>query len=234
MSDSLQKLGFFPTFKIAKKIEKLEAHFLENNIVSYNDSLSNIALYSEIASDFIGPVRVSAGITLAYPKTDTSANVQKALNKKSFLQKFSTGGGTMAINFNLPAYRHQDNTFTFGWDLAPRFSLDPPAFGLSTEKFAHNTSLGTEFQSSLQGIKGVFRFTGAARFSYITGNSAFYEALELTGADRKAFFLNNFTLGLVVKDKFSLSYTKFFGGDALTKRLKGNITFTVSPNFDKL
>jgi hypothetical protein len=222
---------WFPTIKNTATFESQKAQFLQNNVISYNDSLSNISLYTEIASDYIGPVRVSAGITLAYPKTDTNTVQQQQVNRQKFLQRFSTGGGTLAFNFTLPVFTYNSQIFGITMSTGPRFSLEPPSFGVATGKFSDNTALGTDLQAELRGIKEVFKFTGALRLGYVAGNSAFYDALLLTGDNRKAFWLNNYNIGVTIKDIFTLSYTKFWGSHNIADKLTGYLTFTVSPNF---
>ncbi|WP_343556321.1 hypothetical protein [Sphingobacterium sp.] len=223
---------WWPTIKNLDNFKENGTRFLQNNVISYSDSLSNVALYSEIASDYIGPVRVSAGLTFAYPKTDTSAVKQQHINRESFLQKLSTGGGSMVLNFTLPIYTFNSQIFGTTLSTGPKFSFDPPAFGVSNKKFITNFSMGTDLQAELRGIEEIFKFTGALRMSYVGGNSSFYNALEFLGNDRKGFWLNNYTIGLNVKEKFTISYTKFWGSKSIMDKLTAYLTFTVSPDFN--
>lgn len=225
------KLYWFPTVNNIEYFDTLKTMFLQNNIIAYNDSLSNLSLYSELASDFLGPVRISAGITLAYPKSDTNTVELKKIDQRKFLQRFSTGGGTVVFNFILPIAALNSKLFSMNWSVGPRFSIDPPSFGVSSGKFAHNTAMGTDLQAELRGIKNVFKLSGAARLSYIAGNSTFYNALQLTDDDRKGFWLNSYTIGVNIQDIFTLSYTKFWGSKNIADKLGGYLTFTVSPNF---
>lgn len=230
-TSSKQKFYFLPTLKDIDFFQNDTARFFQKNVVAYNDSLSNIALYSEIASDFIGPVRVSAGVTFAYPKTDTNSVEQQKINRDNFVQKFSTGGGTLVFNFILPVFSYNSKIFGTTMSFGPKFSIDPPSFGITSGKFAHNTAIGTDIQAELRGIKDVFKFYANSRLGYIAGNSAFYNALQLKNSDRKGFWLNNYTIGVNVRDIFTLSYTKFWGSKNVTDRLSGYLTFTVEPNF---
>lgn len=233
LTDGEIKSGFslLPTLRNLDYFEKDTAKFFQNNVISYNDSLSNIALYSELASDFLGPVRVSVGVTFAYPKSDTNSVEQKKINRASFLQKFSTGGGTVVFNFILPIFVYNSKIFSTNMLVGPRFSIDPPSFGVSSGKFAQNTAFGTDLQADLRGIKNVFKFYANTRISYIAGNGTFYDALQLSGNNRGAFWLNNYTIGVNIKDVFTLSYTKFWGSKSISDKLSGYLTFTVEPNF---
>lgn len=223
--------NWLPSIKNSDYFEKDATKFFQNNLIGYNDSLSDISLYSEIANDFLGPFRVSVGMTLAYPKTDTSSVLQKQINKEKFVQKFSTGGGALVFNFVIPVYANYGKTLETIWTAGPRFSLDPPSFGVSSNGFANNTSLGTDLQVRLRGFKQVIKFYGAGRLSYVAGNSIFYDGLQLTGSDRKGFWFNNYMVGVNIKDVFTISYTKFWGSSNVTDRLSGFLTFTVEPNF---
>ncbi len=222
---------FFPSIKFQDYFEKEKTGFFQKNVVSYNDSLSNIALYSEIANDYIGPVRISAGVSLAYPKTDTNSVEQQKINRKTFVQKLSTGGGTLVFNFVLPVFIYQCKLFNANMSMGPRFSLDPPSFEVTSGKFAHNTALGADVQAELLGVKKIFTFYGNGRLGYVAGNSAFYNALSLTSENRKGFWLNSYTIGVNIKDVFTLSYTKFWGSKSVADKLSGFLTFTVEPNF---
>lgn len=230
-TSSKPKFYFLPTLKNIDFFQNDTAKFFQKNVVSYNDSLTNIALYSEIASDYIGPVRVSAGFTFAYPKTDTNSVEQQKINRDIFVQKFSTGGGTLVFNFILPIYSYNSKIFGTNMSFGPKFSIDPPSFGVTSGKFAHNTAIGTDIQAELRGVKNVFKFYANSRLGYIAGNSAFYNALQLENSDRKGFWLNNYTIGVNVRDIFTLSYTKFWGSKNIADKLSGYLTFTVEPNF---
>lgn len=224
---------FFITTKkeFKEEFQNDDTKFFQSNILTYNDSLNNIALYSEVASDFIGPVRVGVGLTLAYPKTDTNTVQQQKINKEKFLQRLGTAGGSLVFNFALPIVNKPGKIFSTGMALTPRFSLDPPAFGISSKSFIHNTSIGLDFQADLMGVKDIIHFFGNARIAYVDGNATFYDAMSLTGKDRKGFMMNNYTIGVQVKDVFRLSYSGFGGSKLVKDRFTGFISLTVEPNF---
>jgi hypothetical protein len=188
-------------------------------------------MYSELASDYFGPVRISIGTTLSFPKNDTSTQEQQKLNREKFIQRFATGGGSLVLNAALPIYTFQSSIFNTNVSLTPKFSLEPPSFGVSTNSFSNNASIGTDIQVGLTGVKEIISFFGYTRFAYTIGNSSFYDALLLTGDNRKGFWLNTYTVGINVKDVFSISYQKFFGSDNIARSLTGYLTFSVSPNF---
>lgn len=222
---------FFPTIQNPDMFRSQKTSFLGTNNLTYNDSLSNISMYSELAADYFGPVRVSIGTTLSFPKSDTSSPVQQKLNRDKFIQRFATGGGGLVFNFSLPVYTYPSDLFTAAITLSPKFSLEPPSFGVSTKSFANNSSLGVDMQAGLTGVEDLISFFGYTRFAYTMGNSSFYDALQLTGNNRKAFWLNTYTIGVNVKNLFSISYQKFFGTSNIADRLSGYLTFTISPNF---
>ncbi len=221
----------FPTVANPKKFESLPILFLGTNNIAYNDSTNNVSMYSEIVADYLGPVRVSIGTTLSFSKTDSSAQVQQKLNRDKFTQRFATGGGSLIFNFCLPVFVYPSNQFNAAVSLTPKFSLEPPSFGVTSGSFAHNTSLGSDIQLGLNGIKDLISFFGYMRVAYTLGNTSFYDALQLKDNDRKPFWINTYTIGVNVKDVFSISYQKFFGSPTVTNMLRGNLTFTISPNY---
>ena len=227
LNKSISK-SLFPSIKDPAYFDTA-MQFFQNNVISYNDSLSNIALYSELANDNFWAVRVSVGVTLAYPKTDTNTVQMKKFNRNKFVQRFSTGGGSLTFNFALPVFVVNKKNGNVALTLSPRFSIEPPSFGVTSGKFAHNTAFGGDLQADLVGLKDVFKFYGTARMSYVLGNSAFYDALLLTGDERKGFFFNNYTIGVNVKDIFTLSYTKFWGSRNVRDKLSQYLSFTVEP-----
>ncbi len=222
---------FFPSIQNTDEFQNQSTSLLSTNNITYNDSLSNISMYSELASDYFGPVRISIGTTLSFPKNDSSTQVEQKLNREKFIQRFATGGGSLVFNFVLPVYTYQSKTFNANISLTPKFSLEPPSFGVSTNSFSNNTSLGADIQLGLIGAKDIVSFFGYTRFAFTSGNSSFYDALLLKDDNRKGFWLNTYTIGVNVKDIFSISYQKFFGSNNIADRLTGYLTFTISPNF---
>jgi hypothetical protein len=221
----------FPSIKNSDEFKNVGPSFLSTNNITYNDSLSNISMYSELAADYFGPVRISIGTTLSFPKTDSSTQIQQKLNREKFIQRFATGGGSLVFNFTLPVYTFQEKVFNANVTFSPKFSLEPPSFGVSTNSFANNTSIGIDLQTGFTGVKNLISFFGYTRFAYTLGNSSFYDALQLKDDNRKGFWLNTYTIGVNVKDVFSISYQKFFGSNNIADKLSGYLTFTISPNF---
>jgi hypothetical protein len=86
--------------------------FVQTNSVTYSDSLNNIAVYSEIAADYLGPVRVSVGITLSYPKNASDSSTQTTLTEQKFVQRLGSGSGAVNFCFNLPLYYFHTKIFT--------------------------------------------------------------------------------------------------------------------------
>jgi hypothetical protein len=55
--------------------------------------------------------------------------------------------------------------------------------------------------------------------------------LQLDSTQRKSFWLNSYTVGVVVANKFVLSYTGFWGTKIIANRIKPSLAFTVNANF---
>jgi hypothetical protein len=224
----------FPTWHKDYKTEFHDdtVHFLNRVNMTYSDSLNNIALYNEIAADYVGPFRMSVGMTLGYPKTDTNAIEQKKINREQFLQKFASGGGAVTLNFDMPILRTPWTGFQLMWSAGLRGTLEPPSFGASDNNFALGGGIGTDLQVSIPSIKGIFEIILVGRASYLAGNSGYYDMLSLTGSDRKGFSFNSYTLGLKVKDKFSLTYNGFGGSNQVKDRVPNYLSFHVDGVFE--
>jgi len=219
-----------PDYK--KELHEESVHFLNRVNMTYSDSLNNIALYNEIAADYVGPFRMSVGMTLTYPKTDSNALQQKKINREQFLQKFASGGGAVTLNLDMPILRTPWSGFQLMWSAGVRGSLEPPSFGASDNKFAMGGGVGTDLQIIIASIKGVFEIIAVGRVSYLAGNSGYYDMLSLAGSDRKGFAFNSYTLGLKVKDKFSLTYNGFGGSKQVKDRVPGYLSFHVDGVFE--
>jgi hypothetical protein len=96
-------------------------NFFQNKIISYNDSLANIALYSELAAHNFWGFRVSVGVTFAHPKTHTNCVQQQKLNREKFLQEFTTGDGALAFDFALPLFVVNRDYGDLALNVKPRF-----------------------------------------------------------------------------------------------------------------
>ena len=230
--DTTKPIYLLPTcFEYASLFIDDSTKFVQTNAITYSDSLNNVALYSEIAADYLGPVRVSVGVTLSYPKSGSDSVQETAVTKEKFVQTFGTGGGVLNLNAGLPLYYLSLGPITSDMVLGPRFGFMPPGFGVSSGGFAVNSSIADEMQMHIVTVKKVFDISGDSRLSYNWANSPFYDMLGLTGSQRKSFWLNSYTLGIIVANKFSLSYTGFWGTSYISTRIKSSVAFTVDANF---
>jgi hypothetical protein len=191
---------------------------LEHAYLNYLSQSKKLAVYSEVANDFIGPVRLSLGLIGLAPSAKDSAVTTKEsdsiYNKKLFQDRFKSGGGLAQLNVSFPLlYIHDKHYVDFKVYASPRFCIDAPKEDTNVQRFSHHTQLGAEVQLKINTFEKTFTFLLCWRGFQAWGNSTFYDNMGFTGTDRKSFNFNTWTVGFIAKSKLQFYYT-WYGGDS--------------------
>lgn len=191
---------------------------LEHAYLNYLSQSKKLAIYSEVAYDYIGPVRLSLGLIGLVPSVKDSSFSSKKndsiYNKKLFQDRFKSGGGAAQLNVSFPILHvHDVNTKYFDLKVyaSPRFCIDVPKEDTAVQRFAHHTQAGAEVQLKVITAEKVFSFLLCWRGFQAWGNSTFYDNMGFTGTGRKSFNFNTWTVGAIVKNNFQLYYTWYSG-----------------------
>lgn len=191
---------------------------LEHAYLNYLSQSKKLAVYSEVAHDYIGSFRLSLGLLGLVPSAkDSVFSTKKSdsiYNKKLFQDRFKSAGGIAQFNVSLPLLHiHDDKYLDFKVYASPRFSIDVPKEDTNVQRFAHHTQLGSEVQLKVNTAEKVFSFLLCWRGFQALGNSTFYDNMGFEGKNRKSFNFNTWTIGFIAKDQLQLYYT-WYGGDS--------------------
>jgi hypothetical protein len=210
----------------------------EHAYLNYLSQSRRIAAYTEPIYDHIGPVRVSLGLMGLAPSSKDSAVTTKKSdsiwNKKTFMDKFRSGGGIAQLNFMYPLLYAGDNKYIdFKLYASPRFAIDIPAEDTSVQRFAHHTQAGVEAQLKINTFEGNFNLLFCFRGMQTWGNSTFMDNMGFQGKNRKSFNFNTWTIGFIAKKKLAVYYT-WYSGDSRainTTLQNSNNSFTANYQF---
>ena len=211
---------------------------VEHAYLNYLSQSKRLAAYSELLHDYFGPVRVSLGLIAMLPASKDSASTTKVSdsiwNKKSFVDKFKSGGGLTMLNFTFPLIHAHDNKYIdFKLYASPRFCIDAPKEDTNLQRFAHHTQLGLEAQLKIVTHDTAFSFLLCWRGMEAWGNSTFYDNMGFTGDQRKSFNFNTWTVGFIAKKKLAFYYTWYSGDSRAINQVgqKNNNTLTANYQF---
>jgi hypothetical protein len=208
----------------------------EHAYLNYLTQSNRIAAYTEPLFDHIGPVRVSLGLMALAPAAKDSAKTTKQSdsiwNKKTFMDKFRSGGGLAQINFMYPLLFIHDNKYIdFKLYASPRFSIDVPREDTSIQRFAHHTQIGVEAQLKIKTFKDNFNFLLCFRSMQAWGNKTFMDNMGFQGKDRKSFNFNTWTVGLIAKKHLALYYTWYTGDSRAINQVSQQNNNSLTANY---
>jgi hypothetical protein len=227
--DNKEELDFADTTGIFK---------LEHAYLNYLSQSKKLAVYSEVAYDYIGPVRLSLGLLGLVPSAKDSGFTTKKsdsiYNKKLFQDRFKSAGGVAQLNVSFPLlHAHDKKYFDLKVYASPRFAIDAPKEDTNVQRFAHHTQLGSEVQLKINTFDKVFSFLLCWRGFQAWGNSTFYDNMGFEGKNRKSFNFNTWTIGFIAKDKVQFYYTWYSGHSRAVNQIskENNNSLTVNYQF---
>jgi hypothetical protein len=209
---------------------------LEHAYLNYLSQSKKMAVYSEVANDFIGPVRLSLGLIGLVPSAKDSAVTTKKsdsiYNKKLFQDRFKSGGGIAQLNVSFPLlYIHDKRYVDFKVYASPRFCIDAPKEDTNVQRFSHHTQVGAEAQLKITTFEKTFTFLLCWRGFQAWGNSTFYDNMGFTGTDRKSFNFNTWTIGFIAKSKLQFYYTWYSGDTRATNQISKQNNNSLTANY---
>jgi hypothetical protein len=211
---------------------------LEHAYLNYLSQSKKLAVYSEVAYDYIGPVRLSLGLLGLVPSAkDSGFSTKKSdsiYNKKLFQDRFKSAGGVAQLNVSFPLlHAHDKKYFDLKVYASPRFAIDAPKEDTNVQRFAHHTQLGSEVQLKINTFDKVFSFLLCWRGFQAWGNSTFYDNMGFEGKNRKSFNFNTWTIGFIAKDKVQFYYTWYSGHSRAVNQIskENNNSLTVNYQF---
>ena len=210
-----------------------DTRLMSHNFFSYNTQSEQLALYSELFSDYFGPLRFGFGALMTsgrdeeYERETVIADGQ---NNEDALQRLLNGGGNSVMSLAYPLMQWRDHTWSRGIRIlaVPKYALDIPALGSSAESYAANADLGIEASAHWAGNNQSIAFFFQTRIGYVMGNSAFKTAIN----SKKDFVVSQLNIGVAFRNTIKLSYSVHsIRNSDISGKLPGFVSFSLIPQF---
>jgi len=210
-----------------------DSRLMSHNFFSYNTDSEKFAIFSELFSDYFGPLRFGFGALVTGGENE--ANERETLSpiiqdNAEALQRFLNGGGNSVISLAYPLIQWRDAAWTRGIRIlaAPKYALDIPALGSNVNRYSSNAELGLEASAHWAGHSQNIALFFQTRVGYVIGNRAFKESLR---SDNN-FIVTQMNFGIAFRNTFKLSYnTHNISNNQIGGDLPGFISFSLIPQF---
>lgn len=210
-----------------------DTRLMSHNFFSYNTQSEQLALYSELFSDYFGPVRFGFGALMTSGLSESgqletlSPDTQ---DNQDALQRLLNGGGNSVLSLAYPLIQWRDAAWTRGIRIlaVPKYALDIPALGSSAETYSANGDLGIEASAHWAGNNQSIAVFFQTRIGYVMGNSAFKESIQ----SKNNFVVSQVNFGIAFRNTIKLSYSIHkINSDDIDGDLPGFISFSLIPQF---
>lgn len=210
-----------------------DTRLMSHNFFSYNTQSEQLALYSELFSDYFGPCRFGFGALMTTGRDDKYERetvIADSQSNEDALQRLLNGGGNSVMSIAYPLMQWRDHTWSKGIRIlaVPKYALDIPALGSSAESYAANADLGIEASAHWAGNNKSIAFFFQTRMGYVMGNSAFKTAIN----SKKDFVVSQMNIGIAFRNTIKLSYSVHsIRNSDISGDLPGFISFSLIPQF---
>jgi hypothetical protein len=198
-----------------------------------------VSLYSELYKDYFGVVKIGIGTLLnassgleakheaEIPFEEAEVFDETELENSRAINKLSSGGGLLVLKASLPflLYTNKERNFNFKSELQNRIGIDLPNIGGTASKYSMNSEINIYNKIYFGGWNDEIAIIGEARFGYISGNETFFNQIEKRNST--SFFMHQFSIGLVLDNKFQLSWNTIKGDDFISKYAKSLLSFSM-------
>jgi hypothetical protein len=171
------------------------------NNTGFNLGSKTASLYAELASGTLSVFRISLGTMVV---SSSEEDTEEARREEAF-QKLASSGGNTVLNIEYPlAYIHSPNKqYNVVSRLIAKGTADFPDFGTTTDSFAASASLGVDFYADAALRNNALRFFINVNFNKIKGSDVYKENL---GVSNSAFYYGQLVAGVIVAERFKLSF----------------------------
>jgi len=182
------------------------------------------SIYAELFSDYIWVFRLGLGTVFA-----NAEEVHLGDTTGADMQRFFAGGGNVVFNSAVPLFCMQNSNYggLFMYAL-PKFGLDLPVLGSTTDKITNNFDIGGEIHGILISIAQKFKFFGHIRAGYVIGSSNFYQMIGYN--DKRPFGFGQWGVGCKLTSSLSISISgALFGPKPLTNKFGVMLNVSLIP-----
>lgn len=168
------------------------------NAVAIHGSASQTNIYTEVGSNFIGPVRLSLA-TMVTANTDT---VKTAEARNRFLNS----GGNAILSMQIPVFYSSSNYATTFCSFTTRIAGDLPMLGSSINNATANINFGFEVYQDIVSKEKQFNFFALVKAGWVYGfEKSFYTNLGLQESDRRVFSFGQISFGMTLFQTMRIS-----------------------------
>ena len=211
------------------------AGFLQNTMISYATDGGKASLYSELYSDYFGPIRFGFGALISNKETkvytDTAGRqlTDSTTIQSDAMQRLLGGGGNATGTFTYPLLNIQSNSRRFSTRLfaSLRGGVDVPRIGTERSDFAWNFDPALETYVYFIGGNNTITPFANLRLSYVKGNKVFRENLLYNS--ESGFSYHMFTVGFAIKSTFRVSFSFPFGDRFVTQNSAPTVAVSIIP-----
>ncbi len=218
------------------RVNDKKAQFLKNTYLAISTDSIIPSLYSEIYSDYWGPIRAGVGLLISTGTgkklVDSLGNIIKdsTLMQKNAIQRLENNGGNISFNLSYPilGFLSRDESFGSNVTIVPRVAMDVPYLGTDKKDYSINANVGGELTAYYTGALKVMTFYTAARVGFVFGNSKFYDYINKL--DGKPFWFNQVTLGCAINSSLRIAWNYFWGDKFVTVNFPSTVSLSLVLN----
>ncbi|MBP6397402.1 MAG: hypothetical protein KBF57_12035 [Saprospiraceae bacterium] len=186
----------------------------KNMKLGIQSEVSQYALYTDVYSDFFGPVSVGLGalVGLGGEQEDENDSFSQVASNPAAISRLVSGGGNVVLHLTYPlAYWNKPSQkLDFRIKVHPRIGVDLPTLGNKSSSYAMNLDLGLYSTLTYTGLNENIGLIAEFKLAGITGNDVFFKQLSLS--DHRIFNLNQISLGLKLGKSFQITWIRYWGG----------------------
>ncbi len=128
-------------------------------------------------------------------------------------------------SFPLLYYQNKKRFIDLKTELQHRLGIDLPGLGTSLSTYSMNSEWNIYQRVYFGGWTNEMAIIGEARIGYISGNKTFYEQIDKK--NDTAFFMHQFSIGLVLNNKFQLAWHIIRGDEFISPNAKSLLSFSM-------
>lgn len=195
-------------------IEKRGVGSSKNMRLGIQSEVGQYALYTDVYSDFFGPVSVGVGalVGLDGRGEDDNDSFNQEVSDPAAITRLVSGGGNVVIHLTYPiaSWHKPEHKMDFRMKLHPRIGIDLPTLGNSSTHYAMNLDFGIYGTLTYLGLNENIGLVAEFKLAGITGNETFFNQLAIPA--REMFSLNQISLGLKLGKSFQITWVRYWGG----------------------
>jgi hypothetical protein len=187
-----------------------------------------VSLFTELYSDYWGPVRTAIGMQFSNAITDSIKDSTK--KEDSFIKdKISLiNGGNACLDLQYPIFLLKSKGSLGLFSGIGNISCDLPNAGTSLDNPIVRFNLGFNFWETIKLQKDniMFAISGKTCLLYSTDKDALFKYSD----DNEAFFMHTINLGIIIKSAYRINYSWNIINKGKKTKIPNSISLTIVPD----